>query len=162
LSGGAGLWVKLATSVGGRRAGPHLLDKPTTGLQFADIEKLLQILRRLVEQRNTVRVIEHNLAVIETADWILDLGRRAASGTLPPTVPRPQRVRRSRGDRGIYGFSTATTRAPTARTTAKPTKNAMVSATLAAGTLAECMRSAAMTIAEPSTVSPSVDHLMTD
>jgi excinuclease ABC subunit A len=68
--------VKLATELSRRATGKtlYVLDEPTTGLHFADVEKLLQVLHRLVEAGNTVVVIEHNLDVIKTADWIVDLG----------------------------------------------------------------------------------------
>jgi excinuclease ABC subunit A len=68
--------VKLATELSRRATGRtlYLLDEPTTGLHFADVEKLLEVLHRLVEGGNTVLVIEHNLDVIKTADWIVDLG----------------------------------------------------------------------------------------
>ncbi len=76
LSGGEAQRVKLATELSRRDTGRtlYLLDEPTTGLHFADIHKLLEVLRRLVEQGNTVLVIEHNPEVIKCADWIIDLG----------------------------------------------------------------------------------------
>ena len=76
ISGGEAQRVKLSTELSKRATGKtlYVLDEPTTGLHFADVEKLLQVLHRLVEAGNTVLVIEHNLDVIKTADWILDLG----------------------------------------------------------------------------------------
>ena len=99
LSGGEAQRIKLAKELSKRQTGRtfYLLDEPTTGLHFDDVRKLLDVLQRLVELGNTVVVIEHNLDVVKTADWIIDLGpdggehggRIVASGT-------PEQVTRSK------------------------------------------------------------------
>jgi excinuclease ABC subunit A len=82
LSGGEAQRVKLASELQKRQTGRtiYVLDEPTTGLHFEDIRKLLTVLGRLVDQGNTVVVIEHNLDVIKTADWVIDMGPEGGSG----------------------------------------------------------------------------------
>ncbi|MFZ5625809.1 MAG: ATP-binding cassette domain-containing protein, partial [Bacillota bacterium] len=100
LSGGEAQRVKLATELSRRSTGRtlYILDEPTTGLHMADVDKLLQVLHRLVENGDTVVVIEHNLDVIKTADYIIDLGPEGgnkggqiiAQGTPEEVAAQPQ------------------------------------------------------------------------
>ena len=82
LSGGEAQRIKLATELSKRSTGKtiYILDEPTTGLHFADVHKLIDILHRLSEGGNTIVVIEHNLDVIKTADYIIDIGPEGGAG----------------------------------------------------------------------------------
>ena len=99
LSGGEAQRIKLATELSKRSTGKtvYVLDEPTTGLHFADVHKLVNILRRLTENGNTVIVIEHNLDVIKTADYIIDLGPEGgAKGGTVIAKGTPEKVAKSR------------------------------------------------------------------
>ncbi|MDR0674093.1 MAG: excinuclease ABC subunit UvrA [Zoogloeaceae bacterium] len=112
LSGGEAQRVKLALELSRRDTGRtlYILDEPTTGLHFADIEMLLSVLHRLTEHGNTVVVIEHNLDVIKTADWVIDLGpeggdgggRIIATGT-PEEIAKTKESHTGRFLRGVLG-----------------------------------------------------------
>jgi excinuclease ABC subunit A len=110
LSGGEAQRVKLAAELARPDTGKtlYILDEPTTGLHFDDIDKLLKVLNSLVQQGNTVVVIEHNLDVIKTADWIVDVGPEAgdagglivAAGTPEEIVARAKELKKSNGKNG--------------------------------------------------------------
>ncbi|MGI9598716.1 MAG: excinuclease ABC subunit UvrA, partial [Acidimicrobiales bacterium] len=106
LSGGEAQRVKLASELAKRSTGHtiYLLDEPTTGLHFEDIRRLLTVLGRLVDQGNTVLVIEHNLDVIKTADWIVDLGPDGGDGggTIVATGSPEDLVKNSKSHTGRF------------------------------------------------------------
>jgi excinuclease ABC subunit A len=106
LSGGEAQRVKLATELSRRSTGRtfYILDEPTTGLHFADIAQLLGVLDRLVETGNTVLVIEHNLDVIKTADFVIDLGPDGGDkgGTVVATGTPEEVARHPKSYTGTY------------------------------------------------------------
>ena len=124
LSGGEAQRVKLAAELQKRSTGRtvYVLDEPTTGLHFEDIRKLLLVLGRLVDQGNTVLVIEHNLDVIKTADWIVDMGPEGGSrGGLVVAEGTPEEVAKTPGS--FTGeFLAPLLDGQAARITAKPTR----------------------------------------
>ncbi len=99
LSGGEAQRVKLATELSKRPTGKtlYILDEPTTGLHFADVDRLLQVLHKLVDNGETVVVIEHNLDVIKTADYIIDLGPEGgAKGGEVIATGTPEQIARNK------------------------------------------------------------------
>ena len=128
LSGGEAQRVKLATELQKRSTGRtiYVLDEPTTGLHFEDIRKLLGVLQGLVDKGNTVIVIEHNLDVIKSADWIVDLGPEGGSGggrvIAEGTPEQVAKVEASHTGRFLAPVLAKTARTTTRATAAKATK----------------------------------------
>jgi excinuclease ABC subunit A len=134
LSGGEAQRVKLSKELSKRDTGStlYILDEPTTGLHFHDIEQLLDVLHKLVEHGNTVVVIEHNLDVIKTADWLIDLGPEGGSGGgrilvsgTPETVAATKESHTGR----FLKSHLAPVTAPAAKTGAKPAARPAVAKT---------------------------------
>src|SRR5262249_4891964 len=124
LPGGEAQRVKLASELQKRSTGRtvYVLDEPTTGLHFEDVRKLLGVLHSLVDKGNTVIVIEHNLDVIKTADWLIDMGPEGGSGGRTVIADGPRRkVAGGRGSRpgafprDVFGESPAPTPARRAK-----------------------------------------------
>ncbi len=125
LSGGEAQRIKLASELGSNSTGHtlYILDEPTTGLHFADVEKLGIVLQSLADQGNTLVVIEHNLDIIKTADWIIDLGPEGGDrgGTVVATGTPEQVAKRKTSHTGRYLKSKLTARRKTARNTLRST-----------------------------------------
>lgn len=126
LSGGEAQRVKLAKELSRRATGQtlYILDEPTTGLHFEDVRKLLEVLHALVEQGNTVVVIEHNLEVIKTADWVLDLGPEGGDkgGEIVAEGTPEQVAKEPRSYTGQYLAPLLTGKTPTVEAAPKPAK----------------------------------------
>src|SRR5690606_18492045 len=133
LSGGEAQRVKLAKELSKRSTGAtlYVLDEPTTGLHFQDVAQLLEVLYQLRDQGNTIVVIEHNLDVIKTADWIIDLGPEGGSGGgeviaagPPEAIAAEERSHTGRWLRTVLGPDGAARRAGVAKQARRGTRAA--------------------------------------